>query len=120
MSISTELRQQVEDLALKAVVAEDPCGSEAQMAEWIAALGRLQETAVRGNAAEVVDGAGHLFDPYSESEIARAMVDLIADPELRNWCHHNMGESVNRHVDVVRMCHLRAFYERRADNQSDG
>jgi len=29
MSISTELRQQVEDLALKAVVAEDPCGSDA-------------------------------------------------------------------------------------------
>jgi glycosyltransferase involved in cell wall biosynthesis len=32
---------------------------------------------------EVVDGAGIMFDPYSEQEILRAMVDLIVDNELR-------------------------------------
>ena len=32
---------------------------------------------------EVVDGAGILFDPYSTGEIARAIVDLIVDAELR-------------------------------------
>lgn len=32
---------------------------------------------------EVADGAALLFDPYSSDEIARAMVDLIRDAELR-------------------------------------
>jgi two-component system chemotaxis sensor kinase CheA len=76
MSISTELRQQVEDLALKAVVAEDPCGSEAQMAEWIAALGRLQETAVRGNAAEVVDGAARMIEAVRRSPADGVLQEL--------------------------------------------
>ena len=32
---------------------------------------------------EVVDGAALLFDPYKSSEITRAMLDLLLDPELR-------------------------------------
>lgn len=32
---------------------------------------------------EVVDAAAILFDPHSTTEMARAMLDLIADPELR-------------------------------------
>ncbi len=32
---------------------------------------------------EVADGAGILFDPYSTSEMVRAMADLLRDPELR-------------------------------------
>ena len=32
---------------------------------------------------EVVDGAAILFDPYALDEIARALADLLLDPELR-------------------------------------
>jgi len=32
---------------------------------------------------EVADGAALLFDPYRPKEIARAMADMIRNPELR-------------------------------------
>ena len=32
---------------------------------------------------EVADAAGILFDPGSREEIARAMLDILLDPELR-------------------------------------
>ena len=32
---------------------------------------------------EVADAAGILFDPASKAEIARAMLDILRDPELR-------------------------------------
>jgi glycosyltransferase involved in cell wall biosynthesis len=47
------------------------------------ACGRAVACSNTSAMPEVVDGAGLLFDPYSEQEIARAMVDLIADAELR-------------------------------------
>jgi glycosyltransferase involved in cell wall biosynthesis len=45
--------------------------------------GRAVACANTSATPEVVDGAGILFDPYSEAEIKRAMMDLIADAELR-------------------------------------
>ena len=47
------------------------------------ACGRAVACSNTSAMPEVVDGAGILFDPYAEHEITRAMVDLIADPELR-------------------------------------
>ena len=47
------------------------------------ACGRAVACSNTSAMPEVVDGAGILFDPYAEQEIARAMVDLIADAELR-------------------------------------
>jgi glycosyltransferase involved in cell wall biosynthesis len=32
---------------------------------------------------EVADSAGLLFDPHSVPEMARAMIDVLVDPELR-------------------------------------
>jgi glycosyltransferase involved in cell wall biosynthesis len=47
------------------------------------ACGRAVACSNTSAMPEVVDGAGILFDPYAEQEITRAMVDLIADTELR-------------------------------------
>src|SRR5262249_24091347 len=47
------------------------------------ACGRAVACANTSAMPEGVDGAGILFDPYSEAEIARAIVDLIAGTELR-------------------------------------
>jgi glycosyltransferase involved in cell wall biosynthesis len=47
------------------------------------ACGRAVACSNTSAMPEVVDGAGIMFDPYSEQEILRAMVDLIVDNELR-------------------------------------
>jgi glycosyltransferase involved in cell wall biosynthesis len=47
------------------------------------ACGRAVACSNTSAMPEVVDGAGILFDPHAEREIARAMVDLIRDTELR-------------------------------------
>ncbi len=47
------------------------------------ACGRAVACSSTSAMPEVADGAAILFDPYSDDEIARAMVDLIADAHLR-------------------------------------
>jgi glycosyltransferase involved in cell wall biosynthesis len=47
------------------------------------ACGRAVACSNTSAMPEVVDGAAILFDPHSEPEIARAMVDLIMDSALR-------------------------------------
>jgi glycosyltransferase involved in cell wall biosynthesis len=47
------------------------------------ACGRAVASSNTSALPEVIDGAGILFDPYSEEQILRAMVDLIVDTELR-------------------------------------
>jgi len=76
MAISTELRQLVEDLALRAVVAEGPCASEEQLAEWVAALNRLQETASRTNASEVAASAAQVVQAVRTSPMDRVLSEL--------------------------------------------
>lgn len=47
------------------------------------ACGRAVACSNTSALPEVADGAGLLFDPHSADEIARAMRDLLIDPELR-------------------------------------
>ncbi|HVN04373.1 MAG TPA: glycosyltransferase family 1 protein [Bryobacteraceae bacterium] len=47
------------------------------------ACGRAVACSRTSAIPEVADGAGILFDPYSSSEIVRAMADLLRDTELR-------------------------------------
>jgi len=47
------------------------------------ACGRAVACSRTSAMPEVADGAGILFDPYSSSEIVRAMADLLRDSELR-------------------------------------
>lgn len=47
------------------------------------ACGRAVACSRTSAIPEVADGAGILFDPYSTSEMVRAMADLLRDPELR-------------------------------------
>lgn len=47
------------------------------------ACGRAVACSNASALPEVADGAGLLFDPHSPGEIARAMYDLLIDPELR-------------------------------------
>ena len=47
------------------------------------ACGRAVACANTSSMPEVADGAGILFDPQSKSEIARALADILLDPELR-------------------------------------
>jgi glycosyltransferase involved in cell wall biosynthesis len=47
------------------------------------ACGRAVVSSNTSSLPEVVDGAAILFDPYAVDEIARAMSDLLLDPELR-------------------------------------
>ncbi|MGH9656892.1 MAG: glycosyltransferase family 4 protein [Bryobacteraceae bacterium] len=58
---------------------------------------------------EVADGAALLFDPYSSGEIARAMSDLLRDPELRTRmerlgqqraAHFSWNKTARRTLDV--------------------
>jgi two-component system chemotaxis sensor kinase CheA len=78
MSISTELTEQIEGLALKTVVAEGPCDSEEQLREWITALCRLQDTATRTNASEVADSAASVIEAVRSSPADRVMSELQA------------------------------------------
>lgn len=47
------------------------------------ACGRAVTCARTSSIPEVADGAGIMFDPYSASEMVRAMADLLLDAELR-------------------------------------
>ena len=47
------------------------------------ACGRAVACSNTSAMPEVIDGAGILFDPHAEDQILRAMVDLLADAELR-------------------------------------
>ncbi len=47
------------------------------------ACGRAVACSRTSSMPEVADGAGILFDPYSTSEMVRAMADLLLDSELR-------------------------------------
>lgn len=47
------------------------------------ACGRAVACANTSALPEVVAGAGLLFDPHSVEQIARTMIDLVQDPELR-------------------------------------
>jgi len=47
------------------------------------ACGRAVACSRTSAMPEVADGAGILFDPYSSSEMVRAMADLLRDAELR-------------------------------------
>jgi glycosyltransferase involved in cell wall biosynthesis len=58
---------------------------------------------------EVVDGAAILFDPYAIDEIARAIADLLLDPELRarmerlglqRAAHFSWQKTARRTLDV--------------------
>jgi len=58
---------------------------------------------------EVVDGAAILFDPYALDEIARALADLLLDPELRvrmerlglqRAAHFSWQKTAQRTLDV--------------------
>jgi len=61
---------------------------------------------------EVVDGAGILFDPYSEIEIKRAMLDLIADVELRSRMER-LGQKRSAHFSWQKTAQkvLAVYYE---------
>ena len=47
------------------------------------ACGRAVACSRTSAMPEVADGAGILFDPYSTSEMVRAMADLLRDAQLR-------------------------------------
>ena len=47
------------------------------------ACGRAVACSRTSSMPEVADGAGIMFDPYSSSEMVRAMADLLLDAELR-------------------------------------
>jgi glycosyltransferase involved in cell wall biosynthesis len=47
------------------------------------ACGRAVACSRTSALPEVADGAGFLFDPTDPAEIARAMADILLDPELR-------------------------------------
>ena len=47
------------------------------------ACGRAVACSRTSSIPEVADGAGIMFDPYSSSEMVRAMADLLLDAELR-------------------------------------
>jgi glycosyltransferase involved in cell wall biosynthesis len=58
---------------------------------------------------EVADGAGILFDPHSSDEIARAITDVLIDPELRarlerlgtqRAAHFSWEQAARRTLDV--------------------
>jgi glycosyltransferase involved in cell wall biosynthesis len=48
------------------------------------ACGRAVVTSRVSALPEVVDGAAILVDPYSSEQLARAMTDMLVDPELRS------------------------------------
>jgi len=76
MSISSELRQQVNDLALKAIVDDRSCDSLGEIAEWIAALCSLQDAATQCDAAKVAEAAGRAVEALRQSPAERASVEL--------------------------------------------
>ena len=60
---------------------------------------------------EVVDGAALLCDPYSVHEMARAMADLLLDPELRarmerlglqRAAHFSWQKAADRTLEIFR------------------
>jgi glycosyltransferase involved in cell wall biosynthesis len=76
------------------------------------ACGRAVTCARTSAMPEVVDGAAILFDPYDEHEIARAIVDLVADPELRARMER-LGQQRATHYSWQRTAQrtLEVYYE---------
>jgi two-component system chemotaxis sensor kinase CheA len=70
MPQSAELRRQIEDLALRLVIAEPEPGTSAS--EWIPALERVRESARRDRADDVVRVAGAFMDAIRQAEDAGA------------------------------------------------
>ena len=66
MPQSTELRRQIEDLALRLIIGEPETGTSAS--DWMPALERIRESARRDRADVVVRAAGTFMDAIREAE----------------------------------------------------
>jgi len=66
MPQSTELRRQIEDLALRLVIGESETGTRAS--DWMPALERIRENAQRDRADDVVRAAATLMDAICKVE----------------------------------------------------
>lgn len=73
------------------------------------ACGRAVACSRTSSMPEVADGAGIMFDPYSSSEMVRAMADLLLDAELRarmerlglqRAAHFSWRETAQRTLEV--------------------
>jgi two-component system chemotaxis sensor kinase CheA len=77
VSHSAELRQQIEDLALRLVVA-DP-GSAPDAPQWLPALRTIRDSAVRDQASPVAVAATALIDSLQGSNTSDSSGDAIAE-----------------------------------------
>ena len=77
MSHSADLRQQIEDLALRLVVADPGQGQD--MSQWLPALRGIRDRAAREQAGQMAAAATTLIDCLQESEPPATNGDAMAD-----------------------------------------
>ena len=76
MPASAELRQQIEDLALKLVIGAPETGVEPS--DWIPALERIREDAIREQADDVVEAAVVAIDALRSSSDHADAAEVVA------------------------------------------